>query len=124
MSIVAEKVGIQKVAMGAIGYAAPPVMLETLLGSCVGVVLWDRMLCRSGPAALFNTALSFLAGHSDVFFSAETPGEALAALAERVAATSDVSAAPVACGPPVERAAIELRRAAHARALFEGPPRG
>ncbi len=30
-----------KVAMAGIGYAAAPERLETLLGSCVGVVIWD-----------------------------------------------------------------------------------
>lgn len=36
--------------MGAVQYAAPPVMLETLLGSCVGVAIWDRMTKQAGLA--------------------------------------------------------------------------
>ena len=39
-----------KVAMAGIGYAAAPERLQTLLGSCVGVALWDP-LTRQGALA-------------------------------------------------------------------------
>ena len=42
MAAVASESTLVKVKMGGIGYGEYPDELETLLGSCVGVAIWDR----------------------------------------------------------------------------------
>ena len=50
MSISQTAVALLKVPMGGIGYAKGPDELETLLGSCVGVAIWDRTTGHGGLA--------------------------------------------------------------------------
>lgn len=47
---VAETLKPVKVMMAGIGYGGPDERLETLVGSCIGVILWDRQRKQAGLA--------------------------------------------------------------------------
>ncbi len=49
-SVSAEPVAIVKVKMAGIDFGRSPQTLETLLGSCVGVAIWDRSTKQGGLA--------------------------------------------------------------------------
>lgn len=54
MTIVATVSTIIRVPMGGLTFGAAPDVLETLLGSCVGIAMWDE---RSGCGGLAHTVL-------------------------------------------------------------------
>ena len=50
MSIASTEVTVTKVKMAGIDFAKAPGSMETLLGSCIGVAIWDRMTKQGGLA--------------------------------------------------------------------------
>ena len=54
MSIVSTEPKTIRVSMGGLKFAEPPDVLETLLGSCVGIAIWDE---RSGCGGLAHALL-------------------------------------------------------------------
>ncbi|NQU20111.1 MAG: chemotaxis protein CheD [Candidatus Nealsonbacteria bacterium] len=54
MSITCNKPKTIRVPMGGLKFAEPPDVLETLLGSCVGIAIWDE---RSGCGGLAHAVL-------------------------------------------------------------------
>ncbi|MCH8044935.1 MAG: chemotaxis protein CheD [Planctomycetes bacterium] len=66
MSTVTAEPTVTKVALAGIGYGKKPDMLETLLGSCVGVCIYDR---STGLGSLAHVVLSDSRGHQG------TPGK-------------------------------------------------
>lgn len=54
MSIVSTEAKTIRVPMAGLKFAEPPDVLETLLGSCVGIAVWDE---RSGCGGLAHAAL-------------------------------------------------------------------